>query len=161
MGHNIDLLIGTVQRIAADLRPPLLDNLGLAAAIGWQVNEFTRRSGIECLTMLNEDADPSDPQTATTIVRIVQEALTNVIRHSEATEVCISLCRNDDGLLLEISDNGRGVSEQEIAARDSYGLIGMQERARICHGVLTVTGSPGCGTRLRLTIPIEKGATEL
>jgi PAS domain S-box-containing protein len=161
MGSNIDLLIGCVQRIAADLRPPLLDNLGLAAAIGWQVSEFTRRSGIECITMLNEDADPSDPQTATAIVRIVQEALTNVIRHSEATEVSISLCRNDGGLLLEISDNGRGVGEEEIAAHDAYGLIGMQERARICHGELTITGSPGCGTRLRLTIPIKKGDTGL
>jgi signal transduction histidine kinase len=109
--------------------------------------------------MLNEDADPSDPQTATTIVRIVQEALTNVIRHSEATEVCVSLCRNDGGMLLEISDNGRGAEEEEIAASDAYGLIGMQERARLCQGELTITGSPGGGTRLRLTIPHRKGDT--
>jgi len=161
MDSSIDLLITRVQQIAADLRPPLLDNLGLAAAIGWQVSEFTRRSGIECILMLNENAGPADLQTATSIVRIVQEALTNVIRHAGATEVAISLCKTNGGLLLEISDNGRGVSEKEIAAKDSYGLIGMQERARLCGGEMVINGSPGAGTRLRLTIPHAEGTTGL
>jgi len=161
MGSCIDLLVSSIQRIAADLRPPLLDNLGLSAAIEWQVGEFTKHSGIECVLMLNEDADPDDQQTSTMIVRIVQEALTNVIRHSGASEVGISLCKADYGLLLEISDNGRGVSEQEIAAQDSYGLMGMQERARLCRGELVIYGSPGLGTCLRLTLPCAEGGSGL
>ena len=161
MRSGIDLLIARVQKIASELRPPLLDNLGLTAAIEWQVSEFTRRSGIECILMLNEDVDPRDLLVATAIVRIVQEALTNVVRHADASEVSISLCRTDGSLLLEVADNGRGISETEIAANDSFGLLGMQERARLCGGVLEIEGVPDGGTRLRLVVPCAAGGAEL
>jgi signal transduction histidine kinase len=106
--------------------------------------------------MLNEDAEPGDLQIATSLVRIVQEALTNVSRHAQASEVCISLCRTETGILLEVSDDGRGIREEVLTAPDSYGVLGMQERARLCGGELQITGAPGGGTCLRLTVPYNQ-----
>jgi PAS domain S-box-containing protein len=155
MRTSIDQLTRTVQRIAADLRPPLLDNLGLSAAIDWHVSEFSRRSGIESFVMLNEDLFELDKSVTLAVMRIAQEALTNVSRHAGATEVSVSLCRRDGGLILEISDNGCGITPEQTASVNAYGLTGMQERARICRGNLEISGKPGVGTILRLTIPIE------
>lgn len=157
MRWNIEQLTSAVQRIAADLRPPLLDSLGLAAAIDWHVAEFSRRSGIECFVMLNEEVDPLEPQLATAVMRIVQEGLTNVLRHARATEVSVSLCKRDSQLVLEIGDNGRGIRPEEIESPQAYGLMGMQERSRICRGELTVGGAEGGGTLLRLTVPLRSG----
>jgi len=157
MTAAIDLLLTRVQQIASELRPPLLDNLGLAAAIEWQVSEFTRRNGIECIVMLNEDAEPDSPQAATSVVRVVQEALTNVSRHAGASEVSISLCRHDGEILLEITDNGCGIEEKDIMSPDSFGVLGMQERARLCGGWLDFDRLPQGGTRLRMIIPAKTG----
>ncbi len=157
MEDAIDLLLARVQQIASELRPPLLDNLGLAAAIEWQVSEFTRRSSIECIVMLNEDAEPDTPRAATSVVRVVQEALTNVSRHAGASEVSISLCRHDGEILLEITDNGRGIEDKDIMSADSYGVLGMQERARLCGGRLDIGRMLQGGTRLRMTIPAGTG----
>jgi signal transduction histidine kinase len=161
MRLSADQLTAKVQRIAADLRPPLLDNMGLIAAIEWHVSETCKRSGLECYTMLNEDIDPIGEQLATAVMRIVQEGLTNVVRHAGATEVSVSLCRQDDSLILEISDNGCGIVPHRPAAPPAYGVIGMQERARICRGELEIDGEPGCGTTLRLTVPLESGEDSL
>jgi PAS domain S-box-containing protein len=150
----LDRLVATVQHIAAELRPPLLDNLGLAAAIEWQAKEFKRRTGIECHLILDEGIKGINMETSTTIVRILQEALTNVIRHARAMEVTIVLCcEPDDDIIMEIADNGRGISAAAIRFPQAYGLMGMQERARLCGGDLTITGIPGVGTKLRLVIP--------
>lgn len=157
MRSSIELLTSAVQRIAADLRPPLLDSLGLAAAIDWQVAEFSRRSGLECFVMLNEDVDPLDQQISTAVMRIVQEGLTNVLRHARATEVSVSLCTREGQLVLEIGDNGRGIRPEEIVSPQAYGLMGMQERARICRGELQIGGMAGGGTLLQLTIPLREG----
>ena len=157
MRWNIEQLTSAVQRFAAVLRPPLLDSLGLAAAIDWQVAEFSRRSGIECFVMLNEEIDPLEPQLATAVMRIVQEGLTNVLRHARATEVSVSLCKREGQLVLEIGDNGRGIRPEEIESPQAYGLMGMQERARICRGELTVRGAEGGGTLLRVTVPLRSG----
>ncbi len=157
MRSNIEQLTLAVQRIAADLRPPLLDSLGLAAAIEWQLAEFGRRSGIECFAMLNEDVAPLDQQVSTAVMRIVQEGLTNVLRHARATEVSVSLCKRDGQLVLEIGDNGRGIRPEEIVSPRAYGLIGMQERARICGGELRIRGAAEGGTLLHLTIPLKEG----
>jgi two-component system sensor histidine kinase UhpB len=153
MRVTIDQISAIVQRIAANLRPPLLDNQGLSAAIEWHVNEFSRRSGIECFIMLNEDSDSIDEETATTVMRIVQESLTNIVRHAFATEVGISLCQRDGNLILEISDNGCGITREQIDNLNSFGLLGMQERAKLCKGEFKISGTPGCGTILQLTIP--------
>jgi two-component system, NarL family, sensor histidine kinase UhpB len=151
---SVDQLTSKVQRIAADLRPPLLDQMGLVAAVEWQVAEFSKRSGLECFTMLNEDIDPLDEQLATTVMRIVQEGLTNIARHSVASEASVSLCKKEGNLILEISDNGCGIAPEQIASANAYGMIGMQERARICRGTLEISGEPGCGTILKLTVPL-------
>jgi signal transduction histidine kinase len=153
MRANLDHLIKKAQQITADLRPPLLDNLGLAAAIEWQAREFERLSGIACHCTLDEDIEMSDEQIATTIVRIFQEALTNIIRHSGATEVSISLSELDGRVTLQISDNGRGITIQEIDSPTAYGIMGMRERAAICQAELTIRGTPGKGTTVRLSMP--------
>ncbi|UFS71696.1 PAS domain S-box protein [Geomonas sp. RF6] len=159
MRTGIDQLTASVHRIAADLRPPLLDGLGLCAALEWHVAEFSRRSGLECFLMLNDEAAPSDQQTATAVMRIVQEALTNVARHARATEVGISLCQQGDTMVLEISDNGCGAGSEQLSSPRAYGVLGMQERARICGGTVEINGKPGSGTVLRLSMPLGKGET--
>lgn len=154
MRSSLDLLIAKTQNLSAELRPPLLDNLGLAAAIDWQARELKRRCGIEFNLLLIEDINVKDKKTGTAIMRILQEALTNIARHSKATEVSISLCRNDtNDLVLEIFDNGCGISQEEMDAPQAFGLMGMRERARLCHGELTIKGIPGEGTTIRLEIP--------
>jgi two-component system, NarL family, sensor histidine kinase UhpB len=155
MRQSVDQLTCKVQRIAADLRPPLLDQMGLVAAVEWQVAEFGKRSGLECFMMLNEDIDPLEEQLATTVMRIVQEALTNIARHTGATEVSVSLCKKDGNLVLEISDNGCGITPEQVSSPKAYGMIGMQERARICRGTLVVGGESGSGTILQLTVPLS------
>jgi PAS domain S-box-containing protein len=157
MHRNVDQITAVVQRIAANLRPPLLDNQGLSAAIEWHVGEFSKRSGIECFVMINEDADSLDKETATAIMRILQEGLTNIARHARASEAGISLCARDGNLVLEITDNGCGITPEQIASQDAYGLMGMQERAKLFNGKLEIKGEPGGGTILLLTIPLELG----
>jgi len=159
MGISIEQLTSKVQQIAANLRPPLLDQVGLVAAIECHVQEIKKRGGFECFLMLNEDVDPIDKDIATTVMRIVQEGLTNIIRHARASEVSISLCKNDRNLILEISDNGRGITPEQLASQNSYGLMGMRERVRICHGDLLITSSPGSGTTLYITIPLKNGGS--
>jgi signal transduction histidine kinase len=126
----------------------------LAAAIDWQIVEFKRRTGLECHMMLNEELQIPDKQAETAVMRIFQEALTNIARHARATEANISLCRcGADDLILEVSDNGRGISREELDSPLAYGLMGMHERARLCRGELSITGVPGEGTTIRLRIP--------
>ncbi len=153
---NTDLAIETIRRIAGNLRPPLLDSIGLTAAIEWQAHEFRKYSGIECFVMLNNHVDYLDKQRSTALIRIVQEGLTNVVRHAEASEVALSLCERGGELILEISDDGCGITEKELRASTSYGMMGMEERARSCRGELQVLGTPGVGTVLRLTLPLEE-----
>ena len=155
MHGSLDQLIQKVQHITAELRPPLLDNLGLAAAIEWQAGEFGRRSGIECHLMLNEGIEVGNRHAATGMMRIFQEALTNIVRHARCSEVCISLCERADSIILEISDNGCGISEVQAASSTAYGIMGMRDRARLCRGELAITGEPGTGTTVSLEIPLQ------
>jgi len=151
----------TIQRIAANLRPPLLDNAGLIAAIEWHVSECRKHSGLECFLMLNEDVEPLGIKISTVVMRIIQEGLTNVIRHARGTEVCISLCKRGGNLILEIADNGCGITPEQLASPQAYGLMGMAERARICRGNLEISGNPVRGTTLHLSIPLTtEGCTE-
>jgi signal transduction histidine kinase len=157
MRSILDTLIVKAQNISSELRPPLLDNLGLSAAIEWQARELKRRCGVECHLMLNESVLP-DKNSGTVIMRILQEALANIARHSGATEVSISLCRgNSDDIVLEISDNGCGTTRESIESPLSFGILGMQERARLCHGKLSIQGVAGEGTIIRLEIPHAPG----
>lgn len=154
MRSFLDRLIETVQHIVAELRPPLLDSLGVAEAIDWQASEFRRRNGIACELDLDERVNRVDEQVGTAIVRIVMEALTNVSRHAGATRVRISLrVTGEGGLALEVADDGRGIAPDEVDAPTSFGLLGMRERARLCGGTLTVSGAPGNGCTVALRIP--------
>src|SRR5437762_9431838 len=116
---RVDAIIGTVRKIATDLRPPVLDDLGLEAAVEWQAQEFERRTGIGCrfsssLTHLDLDSD-----RATAMFRIFQETLTNIVRHAEATEVNVYLRQEGDEMILEVQDNGRGMAGRELSGTQS------------------------------------------
>ncbi len=156
MSSLTDSIIETVQKISTELRPGILDNLGLTAAIEWQTEEFASRTGIDCrLDCLEEFADLDQART-TACFRILQETLTNVARHANATEVHISLKRQADNLILEICDNGKGISDKEVRDRTSIGLLGMKERAHAMGGVFDIDGLPGKGTRVLVSIPLDE-----
>jgi signal transduction histidine kinase len=156
MHSVVDRTIEVVQEISSDLRLGQLDVLGLTAAIEWQLKEFSRRSAIPCkVTRLDEITNLSDAQR-TAVFRILQEALTNVVRHAGATEVEISLEAGPDQLVLKVRDNGRGITAAELNDRKAIGLLGMRERAQIVGGAVTITGGAGVGTTVLVTIPLRQ-----
>jgi PAS domain S-box-containing protein len=147
--------VKTVRRISAELRPSILDDLGLGAAMEWLAHDFATRTGIECAVSV-----PSTVMVAaergTVVFRICQEALTNVARHAGATHVSIDLMIDEDArLTLEVRDNGRGITEEEIHRPDSLGLLGMRERAALLGGVVEMKGTPGQGTSVTVRVPLE------
>jgi len=149
----IDSIIQRVRRVATELRPGMLDDLGLAAAIEWQTQEFTKRTGIACDLYLSEGEIALDSDLATAIFRILQEVLTNVARHAGATEVRVELADRSDELVLIVWDNGRGITESQVSDPRSLGLLGMRERARAWGGDITVQGVRGRGTTVTLRVP--------
>ena len=159
----IDQMIHVVRRISTDLRPSVLDDLGLIAALEWQAQEFTRRTEIPCEFVTSLDYVNLEDETATGVFRIFKEALTNVRRHSRATKVAIVLRESerslfgDETLVLEIRDNGRGITEEEMLNPESFGLLGMKERVMTFGGNLSIRGEPGGGTTLVLKIPRKQG----
>src|SRR5690348_4737028 len=126
---HIDSTIQTIRRISSELRPGVLDHLGLAAAIEWQANEFQNRTGIKCDVRARVREHLPDQDLSTTFFRIFQETLTNVIRHAGATQVAVDLKEADGRITLEVRDNGRGIARTEIFNSKSMGLLGMRERA--------------------------------
>jgi signal transduction histidine kinase len=152
----IDQTVQTVRKVSEDLRPGILDDFGLPAAIEWQAEEFQKRTGIECQTVFYPDDFVLNKEQSTNLFRIVQESLTNVIRHAEATKVEISINEKDGILLLEIQDNGKGITEASIADSRSFGLIGIKERVRSLGGAVTITGTPNAGTRLSVKMPTSE-----
>ncbi len=149
----IDDTIQTVRRVAARLRPGLLDDLGLAAAIEWQVGEFAERTEIDCQLYMSDEEIALDHDLATAVFRILQETLTNIARHAQATEVRVELEVRPDELVLAMCDNGKGITEGEVSDPRSLGLIGMRERARSWGGDVTFEGVPGQGTTVTVRIP--------
>jgi len=155
MAELIDETIQKVRHISTELRPSVLDDLGLAATIEWQAREFQKRTGIKCtITALAEEAAPS-PEKATAVFRIFQEILTNVARHAGATLVQIAMETEDGDLILKVSDNGRGIKERESSNSRSFGLLGMRERALVFGGRVEITGTKGKGTTVTVSIPHE------
>jgi len=153
MIEDVDVTITSVQQIVTELRPAMLDDLGLVAAIEWQAQDFERRSGIICRCSAGEDDVHVDRERATVVFRICQEALTNVARHAHATYVTIRFEEQADSLLLEVHDNGEGIPQEKIAAPGSLGLLGMRERAALFGGQIDIIGRPGEGTRIILRLP--------
>jgi len=132
----------------------LLDDFGLSAAIEWETGEFSKRTDIEC-EILSDPKDMILPQgLSTAIFRIFQETLTNITRHANATKVRIILTKNADSLEMRVSDNGKGIEEQEISEPKSFGIIGMRERVHYLGGTLSISGNSS-GTTVKVTIPID------
>jgi len=159
----IDQMIHVVRRISTNLRPSVLDDLGLIAALNWQAQEFTSRTEILCEFVTSLDYVILEDETATGVFRVFQEALTNVVRYSRATKVIVVLREGERSpfgngyLVLEIRDNGRGITAEEIMNPKSLGLLGMKERVLAFGGELSISGELGGGTTLVLKIPRIKG----
>jgi signal transduction histidine kinase/sugar lactone lactonase YvrE len=158
MNSLLDQSIQTVRKIAGQLRPALLDELGLVAAMEWQAKEWESRTGISCHYDALTDEPKLRREQATELFRIFQELLTNVARHAGASEVTVVLYLSDHELCLEVRDNGRGIREEEITRPFSLGILGMKERAARTGGRIVFAGDPRKGTNVRVMIPIE-GAT--
>ena len=157
MSGLIDETIHTVRRVATELRPGLLDDLGLAAAIEWQAQEFAARTDIDCALQLDDVSASLDRDLATAVFRIFQETLTNIARHAEATEVRVTLTDDPGELSLTVQDNGKGIAEDQPSDSKSLGLIGMRERARAWGGDITFEGVSDRGTTVIVRIPRTAG----
>jgi signal transduction histidine kinase len=155
----VDQAIGTAQRVSATLRPAILDDLGLAAAIRWQARDFEQRSAVACALDLPPDGVPAAPAIALTLFRILQEALTNVARHAQAHNVNIGLTLDADSAVLTVADDGRGVTADELERPTSLGIVGIRERALAVGGEVTIQGSAGLGTTLRVRVPTSAEQT--
>jgi signal transduction histidine kinase len=149
----IDNTINSVRRIITELRPQLLDDLGLTAAIEWQVNEFTRNSGIDCQLRITPEEIKTDSDKAIAFFRILQEALTNIARHSQATCVDITLLGKQNSIEMTITDNGIGIKEDDLTNSKSFGLLGIKERAHYLGGIVIVQSVPMQGTSVIVSIP--------
>ena len=158
MSTLIDTTVQSVKRLISELRPRLLDDFGLSAAMEWQVDEFMKRTGIQCDIRLEKEEIILDEAISIAVFRIFQETLTNITRHADATWVTISLKKSATILEMRVFDNGKGISKEQLSAPHSFGIIGMRERAYSLGGNLVISGTRGEGTTLVLTIPIlQKG----
>jgi two-component system sensor histidine kinase UhpB len=153
MSKLLDKTIQTSQKISTELRPGLLDDLGLIPAIEWLTQDFQNRTGMECALQIQCSQLKFSPGFTTAIFRIAQEGLTNVARHSQATEVNIIFRERGEDLELIIEDNGRGITEHELSSPFSIGIIGMHERLRPFDGRLDIKGISNEGTVLKISIP--------
>lgn len=154
----VDRTIEAVHRISLDLRPSTLD-LGIVAALEWQAREFEKQMGIACVFRSQERDIDLDPDHASALFRIFQEALTNIAKHAGATRVTVSLRRLRQHLTLSICDNGRGITPQDRLKPQSFGLRGMSERARALGGTLSLSNAPGGGTMVVVKIRLAAAAT--
>ena len=143
----------TVRRVASDLRPSVLDDFGLSAAIENELVQLQRRTGIEYDLSFPDLDPPLDRNAKTALFRMVQEMLTNVVRHSGATSLAVSMSVADDGIELRVHDNGRGITAAEVASERSLGLVGIRERAHALGGHVEFEGRPGAGTRVTVRLP--------
>jgi len=153
MRSLVDGSIQTVRKIATELRPMMLDNLGLSAAIEWQAEEFVKISGIPCAVSLPEDEMSLDRDTATALFRILQESLTNIVRHAKASRVSVHLWNENDITVLQVQDNGVGIPAHLVAGPASFGLLSMKERALMLGGTVDVMSGPGAGTKIVVRVP--------
>jgi signal transduction histidine kinase len=152
--------ISTVQRISAELRPRMLDVLGLNAAIEHELSQFRKRTGINYVYKSEIDDLNYDLKYSTTIFRIIQESLTNAARHAKAKNVDILVKETKEKLYLEIADDGVGINEDKLNSINSLGLIGMRERSNAINGALLIKGEKGKGTTLKFFGPLKRRTNE-
>jgi PAS domain S-box-containing protein len=150
----IDDSIDSIQKIAEKLRPNVLDELGIGPAIDWQAKDFSERTGIECICDLPKEEPFLDKEKSTALFRIFQETLTNVARHANADKVFISLKKFKENLILEIKDNGKGITVNQINDPRSLGILGMKERALLFGGTVIIKSSMNSGTTVRVELPL-------
>ncbi len=153
---QVNTLIKTVKRISTELRPGMLDDLGLAASIEWQAQDFEKRSGVKCALHLPAEEVSLTSDQSLAIFRIFQEAMTNVVRYAQANQVNVTLSRTGDAITLEVQDDGKGITQAEVTGMRSLGLRGMRERAAHLGGTFEIHGIPDRGTVVRVTIPVNK-----
>jgi signal transduction histidine kinase len=154
LSEYIDATIAMVRRISSELRPGVLDHLGLAAALEWQANEFQNRTGIKCEVDAHLRDAPLSQELNTAFFRIFQETLTNIIRHAGATHVSVHLKERAGRIVLQVKDNGRGISPAEILSPGSLGLLGMRERAALLGGDFKIDSPRRTGgTQVTVSIP--------
>ncbi len=153
---QIDQSIESVKRIATDLRPEILDHHGVIAAVKWQAHQFENITGVKCKVLCLPEDMNLESELATAVYRSVQEALTNIARHAQATSVSILIEQDAEKLLIEIKDNGKGINEEQIRNTKSIGLIGIREHVHLLNGTLFITGKPGKGTVVSVNIPALK-----
>jgi signal transduction histidine kinase len=146
----------TVQRVSSGLRPVVLDDFGLAAAIDHALKEFRDQTSVTTNLVINGTVTDIDKDRSIALYRIFQEALTNVMRHSEATRVEVSLQVEGENVQLMVRDNGRGISKQQISDRNSLGILGMRERVYFIGGMIEIAGAPGAGTCITVDLPLRK-----
>lgn len=154
MGRLVDRTILAVHKITTELRPSVLNHLNLKDALEWQIQEFGSQSGIACELCSNLSKLELDRKSTTALFRIFQETLINVANHAKASHVRIMLEEEDDILTMEVSDNGKGITEDEISDAKSFGLLGIKERALLLGGEVQVSGAPGVGTTVTLRVPL-------
>jgi PAS domain S-box-containing protein len=151
----IDSAIRAVQRIASELRPGVLDNLGLHAAVEWQAEEFTERTGVPCaLRSVDEDV-AIERERATAVFRVFQEVLTNITRHARATRVAVRIAVAGADLVLVVRDNGIGLATATVNHPRSLGLVGIRERLHEFGGIVRFGGRPGLGTVVYVRLPLR------
>lgn len=155
LSKMIDSSVESVQKISAKLRPGILDELGLVAAIEWQTEEFEKLTDVKCSLVLPKEELILEKDKSTAIFRIFQESLTNIARHSQATRVQISLLNYQSNIFLEIQDNGKGITQEQIKDFKSLGIHGMEERAMVFGGQVYIEGFAGKGTKVKVEIPID------
>jgi len=153
--QSIDQTVQTVRRIASELRPSVLDDFGLAAAMEWQLGEFRRRSGLECVWEGSTGSLELPPEAAIAIYRVFQESLTNIARHARATRVVVQVTASAGRLVLRVSDDGRGISPEEALGAKSLGLTGMRERISLLGGQVRVDGRADQGTTVVVELPLQ------
>jgi signal transduction histidine kinase len=151
----IEISIQSVRQISGDLRPAVLDHLGLREAFQWEATKFQARTGIRCRMAWDVQGEPADRTRQLALFRILQEALTNVARHAHAGAVQISVRQRGRTFSLTIKDNGRGITKAEASSVESIGVLGMSERARLLGGRVTISGAAGRGTTVSVRVPVS------
>lgn len=150
---NIDSAVNTVRKLSSELRPSILDDLGLFPAIEWQITDVSRKMGLQYDYNITVDEKLINEKAKTEVFRIFQESLTNIIRHSGANKVSLEIAEKNGYITLTVADNGRGISQDEINASKSLGILGMKERAALFNGKLDIESKPGAGAKVILYIP--------
>jgi signal transduction histidine kinase len=158
---SVDETIKSVRKISSELRPGVLDDLGLIAALDWQSSEFEKRYGVTCSFISKVGDQEPERSINTGVFRIYQESLTNIARHANATEVKCTIHLENNYLILSIVDNGKGFRQQQPEQKRTLGIIGMQERAIMLGGDLKIKSEEGAGTKITLRVPIDPSILHL